>query len=77
MVQDRGCTRLNIYFHHNFFKTVLHSVSEKSDFVLKKKKIVHVIYQTLWYAGFRTIFVSVVPSKLSWGHTLEVFVQGV
>ena len=33
-----------------------------------------VLYGTLWYAGFRTVFVLVVPSKLSWGCTLEIFV---
>ena len=28
----------------------------------------------MWYAGFRTVFVLVVPSKLSWVCTLEIFV---
>ena len=28
----------------------------------------------MWFAGFRTVFVLVEPSKLSWGRTSEVFV---
>ena len=35
---------------------------------------VHPLYETLWYAGFRTVFVLVVSSKLSWVRTFEVFV---
>ena len=34
----------------------------------------HPLYQTVWYAGFRMVFDLVVPSKLSWDRTLEVFV---
>ena len=52
---------------------------EKSDFVYELNNFyifVHPLYETLWYAGFRTVFfVLVVPSKLSWGSTSEVFVS--
>ena len=75
-VQDKGCTRLNIYLSHHFSSTFLHSVSEKSDFVYLF--ILHFCTPPItnsmvcWLQN--SFFGLVVPSKLSWGHTLKVFV---
>ena len=45
--------------------------------MVSKIKSIHQFWtplsETLWYAGFRTVFVLVVPQQLSWGCTFEVF----
>ena len=59
------------------FLKLFYLVSEKSLILYMKKIILHCCtpsISNLLYAGFRTVFVLVVPSKLSWGCTLEVFV---
>ena len=52
-------------------------VSRTNQILYMKKKVcifVDPLYEALWFDGSRTVIFLVVPSKLSWGSTLEAFV---